>query len=613
MAADDEAKKSRLEDLSKTVKGLLDPIERVEEAMLGMYDTAHKLNEAFIGGRVRMDEMMDAASKAAARVIGLGGNVNNLAEVMKDVAEGSRRNVIATEEQVGKLYAASKILGEDSKTLVENFANVGYETSQIGVNLEKSIAYIQSVGGNTKAVTKEVVANMEQMNRYQFEGGVQGLAKMAAQASMLRFDMSQTFSFTNRMLTPENAINMAAAFQRLGVAAGNLTDPFALMNQSINDPTGLQNSLARLGQEFTYFDEETQSFKINPQGVLTLRQMEEEAGLAAGSLSKSALAAAELDKRVSKISPSLNFKNEEDKQLLANMATMEGGEYVVQIKDDQGGIVETKKLTDVTQEEFDKMREQQAKAPKTLEDIQRSQLDVTTRIEALVKGSVSRATYGIAGSDIIRSNIGGAERVIDAVGKAMDATIPESRKISEKINDTVAKLAETFRDKETGQISSNDFENKVKALQEEIKQGAISMGKDGVEAMKNILAESNKNISGSSLVEKIFKDMSGGLMKITGTEPITPTKSKTTTKSEPVTTTTSSIFGKLKQATESQQLETTKQVNSKVDLGGTLTIKVETPAGISEQYFKTFFQTEEFKKMVYNYYNQKAKELERQR
>jgi hypothetical protein len=613
MAADDEAKKSRLEDLSKTVKGLLDPIGRVEEAMLGMYDTAHKLNEAFIGGRVRMDEMMDAASKAAARVIGLGGNVNNLAEVMKDVAEGSRRNVIATEEQVGKLYAAFKILGEDSKTLVENFANAGYETSQIGVNLEKSIAYIQSVGGNTRAVTKEVVANMEQMNRYQFEGGVQGLAKMAAQASMLRFDMSQTFSFTNRMLTPENAINMAAAFQRLGVAAGNLTDPFALMNQSINDPTGLQNSLARLGQEFTYFDEETQSFKINPQGVLTLRQMEEEAGLAAGSLSKSALAAAELDKRVSKISPSLNFKNEEDKQLLANMATMEGGEYVVQIKDDQGGIVETKKLTDVTQEEFDKMREQQAKAPKTLEDIQRSQLDVTTRIEALVKGSVSRATYGIAGSDIIRSNIGGAERVIDAVGKAMDATIPESRKISEKINDTVAKLAETFRDKETGQISSNDFENKVKALQEEIKQGAISMGKDGVEAMKNILAESNKNISGSSLVEKIFKDMSGGLMKITGTEPITTTKSKTTTKSEPVTTTTSSIFGKLKQATESQQLETTKQVNSKVDLGGTLTIKVETPAGISEQYFKTFFQTEEFKKMVYNYYNQKAKELERQR
>ena len=118
------------------------------------------------------------------------------------------------------------------------------------------------------------------MNRYQFDGGVAGLAKMAAQASMLRFDMAQTFSFADKMLTPENAINMASAFQRLGVTAGNLVDPFVLMNESINDPTGLQNSLARLGQEFTYFDEETKSFKINPQGVLTLRQMEEEAGLA---------------------------------------------------------------------------------------------------------------------------------------------------------------------------------------------------------------------------------------------------------------------------------------------------------------------------------------------
>jgi hypothetical protein len=408
MAADDEAKKSRLEDLSKTVKGLLDPIGRVEEAMLGMYDTAHKLNEAFIGGRVRMDEMMDAASKAAARVIGLGGNVNNLAEVMKDVAEGSRRNVIATEEQVGKLYAASKILGEDSKTLVENFANVGYETSQIGVNLEKSIAYIQSVGGNTKAVTKEVVANMEQMNRYQFEGGVQGLAKMAAQASMLRFDMSQTFSFTNRMLTPENAINMAAAFQRLGVAAGNLTDPFALMNQSINDPTGLQNSLARLGQEFTYFDEETKSFKINPQGVLTLRQMEEEAGLAAGSLSKSALAAADLDKRLSTVSAAgLSFKSEEDKQYLANIAKMgEGGKYEVTLNDGT-----KKELQNLNQEEFDELIQQQKDAPKTVEDIQRSQLSALQSIAGDMKAMVDAGKFGVVSTKEVSTNIEGLRNI----------------------------------------------------------------------------------------------------------------------------------------------------------------------------------------------------------
>ena len=357
---------SKFEKLSERLGDILNPIKAITDAMGGMYDEADKINEAFVGGRIRMDELMQATSRSAAEVLRLGGNVSDISTTMIGIAEGSRRSVIATEEQVGKLFAAYKILGVESQTLVENFAQVGYETSQIGVNLEKSIDYIRSVGGNTKTVTKEVIANMEQMNRYQFEGGVQGLAKMAAQASMLRFDMAQTFNFTNKMLTPENAVNMAAAFQRLGVAAGNLVDPFALMNQSINDPTGLQNSLARLGQEFTYFDEETQSFKINPEGVLKLREMEEEAGLAAGSLSKSALAAAELDKRISQISPSINFKRDEDRQLLANMATMEGGEYVVQIKDDQGTVVETKKLSDVTQEEFDKLREIQEKSPKDL-------------------------------------------------------------------------------------------------------------------------------------------------------------------------------------------------------------------------------------------------------
>lgn len=601
---------SQFEGMAERLGDMLNPIKALTDAMVGMYDEADKVNRAFVAGRMRMDELMQATSRAAAGVIRLGGDISDVSETMIGIAEGSKRSVIATEEQVSKLYAASKILGKETDYLVESFANIGYETSQIGPNLEKTIAYVQSVGGNTKTVTKEVLANMEQMNRYQFEGGVQGLAKMAAQASMLRFDMSQTFNFTNKMLTPENAVNMAAAFQRLGVAAGNLVDPFALMNQSINDPTGLQNSLARLGQQFTYFDEETQSFKINPQGVLTLRQMEEEAGLAAGSLSKSALAAAELDKRVSQISPSLNFKKEEDKQLLANMATMQGGEYVVQIKDDQGTVVETKKLSDVTQEEFDKLREQQEKAPKTLEEIQKSQLDVLTNIEATLKGNISKLSYGVVGSTAVSSNVGGAERLVSAVANATDATIPESRKVSEKVDASINKMLLLFKEREGGSLSQDDFARRTEALEEEIKQGALSMGDKGIKAMKEILARTNANITGKSSIENKFREITDHLMKVTGTEPIRPQNRMSQAVIEPVTTT--SIFGKSSRATSSgTSSKTTTQTESKVDLGGTLTIKVETPPGVSQQYFSNFFNSEEFKRMVYKYYNEKAKELER--
>lgn len=59
---------------------------------------------------------------------------------------------------------------------------------QIGVNLEGSIQYIQSLGLNAKDVMGDVNTNMRNMN-VQFADGVVGLAKMAHKLSMLRFDM----------------------------------------------------------------------------------------------------------------------------------------------------------------------------------------------------------------------------------------------------------------------------------------------------------------------------------------------------------------------------------------------------------------------------------------
>lgn len=42
------------------------------------------------------------------------------------------------------------------------------------------------------------------------------------------------------------------------------------MNDAINDPSTLQDSLLMLTKQFVQFDDKTKSFKINPQGMLTL-------------------------------------------------------------------------------------------------------------------------------------------------------------------------------------------------------------------------------------------------------------------------------------------------------------------------------------------------------
>jgi len=270
-------------------------------AFESMVSQGNKINKSFGQARARITEFQTAVVDATPRVNRLGGEVQQVTETINEIAEASRRNVVANTKDIEKLYASTKVLGGTTKDLVDSFGKVGVGISQIGPELEKSVKYIQSIGGNTKQVMDSVRTNIEQMNRYQFEGGVQGLTKMAAQASMLRFDMGQTFALAEKVLSPEGAIETAAAFQRLGVSAGALADPFQLMNQSINDPQGLQTSLSNVAKQFAEFDEKTKTFKINPQGVLTLKEMQNQTGVSAQEMSKMALAAAELDKRLTDV------------------------------------------------------------------------------------------------------------------------------------------------------------------------------------------------------------------------------------------------------------------------------------------------------------------------
>jgi hypothetical protein len=358
---------------------------------------SNKVLGAFTQTRGRISEIQTTITDTVPGVRRLGGDLKDVAAIISEVALESRRNVIANSEQVESLYAASQVLGLSAQVLSKSFLDVGMSIESIPETLEESVNYVRSIGGNAKTVFTDVQKNMEQMNRYQFEGGVLGLTKMAAQASMLRFDIATTFKFAEDLLDPDKAIEVAAAFQRLGVTAGNLVDPFQLMNMSINDPSGLQDSLIEISKKYTEFDAKTKTFKINPQGVLTLREIGIQAGLDAKELSKMGLAAAELDNRLSQISPSLKI-TEEDKQYLANISSMnEGGDYEVKFRDDQGKE-QIKKLSEISQTEFEKLIQQQKDGNKTVQQLQTDQLRLdeilgnnVAAIKAVVVGGVLTA------------------------------------------------------------------------------------------------------------------------------------------------------------------------------------------------------------------------------
>jgi hypothetical protein len=593
-----------LKEFKNIVNEILSPVESLAISLDKMVGSANLLNKNFGLGRSRILEMQRAFADSSVGIAKLGGSLDDVNTTISQIAKASNRNVIENEDVVSKLFAASQVLGISAQDLTENFKNVGYETSQIGVNLENSIQYIQSVGLNAETVMKNVSNNMDKMNRYQFVGGVQGLAKMAAQASMLRIDMSETFRFTDDMLNPEKAINVAAAFQRLGVVAGDLVDPFALFNKSLTDPTGLQNSLARVGQKFISFSKETNSFKINTQGVLILREMEEAAGLTSGTLSKSALAAADLDKRLSQVSfAGLKFKNEEDKQYLANIAKMgEGGKYEVEFNDG------TKKdLQNLNQDEFDELIKQQKDAPKTVEDIQRSQLGFLKSIASDMRAILNAGKFGAVSSQPLISNLEGVTNIVKTFSDIGQKKMPKTGEIRKDVTGAIDKMKNLFQDINSNKIDIKDFGSNFDKIKEKFVGGASNLAEESKKIIKEILDETAKSIKGSSDVEKFFrKEITGeelykktaNLPKIVGQESISRSSIMGTT------------IGKNtynKNINQNESVDVNFNFDQKLD-------RKKIPQTVSKeeimQILKQYFESDTFKRMIYEYIIQKEKELE---
>jgi hypothetical protein len=111
-------------------------------------------------------------------------------------------------------------------------------------------------------------------------------------------------------------------------------------------------------------------------------------------MSKMGLAAAELDQRLSAVNlAGLTFSNEEDKQYLSNIANMEGGTYKVTLEDGT-----KKELSDLKQDEFNKLLEQQKTGPKTLEEIASKQLSIDESILFNVRGMNTALSQGFRGN-----------------------------------------------------------------------------------------------------------------------------------------------------------------------------------------------------------------------
>jgi hypothetical protein len=374
--------------------GLLKTIQEVEEAAYGMA-------QQFGLGAQNIDLMRAGLADAASDVKRLGGTFQDVVKMQESAYSNLGRSITLSSEGIEQLFATTKATGQSADTLISKFKDIGTGVYDIGKNMETVVDAARSIGVNAKAVSDQALSNMDMMNKYNFEGGVQGLAKMAAQAVNLRVNVSDMKGMMDKAFEPEGAIELAATMQRLGATQSDLLDPLRLMDLAQNDPAELMNQVAELGKQFTQFNEETGKFEIAPGGKRQLMELAKAMNIPYEQMTKMALAGSELDDKLSKISfPSGDkFADEDTQKMIANMAEMKDGQYIIKFKDEQG-VTQEKNVTELKDSDIEAIAKAQSEAPKTMEEIAESQLSTLDSIKAELE-SMNRAGYALAGSKAV--------------------------------------------------------------------------------------------------------------------------------------------------------------------------------------------------------------------
>jgi hypothetical protein len=405
-------------DTKKVWGSVTDEIKKAYEQATDFTSTWSKLDELsaeFVKntgmGRERTIEMETSITQSATEILKFSKGIYSYeealarsAKIVGDISDATSRSLVGNAKEIEGIAVAMEATNVPSETLVKNFKEAGFSLSAIPKEMQKVTDYTRSIGVNTAEVSKGVVENLKNLNLYNFDNGIQGLTKMVSQSALFGVNMSNIYGLAEKMFDPEQAINMAASLQRLGVSTSALLDPLALMDMGQNNPAELQNQIVEMTKQFTYFDEKNQKFQILPGAQRQMREIGKELGIGADELARMALGSSELNKKMSEIRfPTLDTgpMSEEQKQMIANMSELRDGKYSVMVeqKDAQGfktGIMEEKAITELSEEDIKTLSE--SSKPKAMEDIAKEQLTALNRIANAVTSTATAPKAGLFGS-----------------------------------------------------------------------------------------------------------------------------------------------------------------------------------------------------------------------
>ena len=467
-------------------------VESYVNATKSLNEEAFRLARSLGVTSKRTRELTVAVADAIPGMVSIGLEVKDAGLTMSNLFESLNTNMTLGKGTLVGFAAASKVTGVEQKTLAVNFRDVGIGIASIGPKLLQVTKIAQQAGVTVKAVADSVVANLDKMNLYNFDGGIKGLAKMAAQASRLGVSMDGVFGIVDKVFNPEGAINLAASLQRLGVTTSDLLDPLRLMDLSQNDPAELQNQIVNMTKEFTRFNKENNQTEILPGAKRILNEI------------WMAINAGNFEEKLKQVRiPDLPI-NEDTRNLIATMAQInERGETKISVAQEDGtgkltGEYIEKEVKLLTERDIKLIEKQQVTEAQTMEELAVDQLDELRKLNSSMNQILMAQRYGVASSMAVS---GGYKNLLGGITSQIQSPEYDAMRKTETYRGAIG-------DKSIGDL----FKMSVSKLKDLIDKGLTDLGSVTFDDLKTNL----KNFVKSSLpIADVLKDWMEGLLSST--------------------------------------------------------------------------------------------------
>jgi hypothetical protein len=332
-------------------------------------------------------------------------------------------------------------------SIAEGLVTAGQSFNDLPNVLETSANKARAVGVNVSAVFDIVRNNLSDINKFGFENGVEGLARMAISAAGLRVNLNSVFNLADRLFDPEKTIDLVAGFQRLGVAAGDLADPFRLMYLAQNDTEELFKQVTNLTQGFTFFNEKTKQFELYPNAKRDLRELESLTQISYNDLVKYS----QQTERLRIIGKDLKIGvSEEEKQFITNIATYSQQKGGFEVTLASG---ETKLISEIRKEDIDGIKE--ANKVMSTEEIARAQLKANDAMAADM-ASIRARIVGPIGADRTVSSFAEGLRGGTRVARGLAETALPKEEFNAGVKNLFQGGTKVVEELITGQKNLND-------------------------------------------------------------------------------------------------------------------------------------------------------------